>query len=51
MFCKWKYTSFIIELNDDWYYKGKVHDSITRIASDAKRFGSRKKCKGIYQKP
>lgn len=45
MFCKWKYTSFIIELNDDWYYKGKVHDSITRIASDAKRFDSKKSAK------
>lgn len=45
MFCKWKCTSFIIELNNDWYYKGRDHDSITRIASDAKRFDSRKSAK------
>lgn len=46
MFCKWKYTCFIIELNYDWYYKGSVPDNITtRIASDAKRFGSRKSAK------
>lgn len=45
MFCKWKYTSFIIELSYDWYYKGKDPDNITRIASDAKRFDSRKSAK------
>lgn len=46
MFCKWKYTCFIIELNYDWYYKGSVPDNITtRIASDAKRFDSRKSAK------